>query len=169
MFCHRGHISDVLEGGKFYKLLFDGEALLRKSGKEWRHLVKNQTKLSDEPTKKIQDQPEEPKKLKNDAVIKKRRRKWSKLKSKNSPIKKVDCEEKSKCLKSKAEATKVVQGILDDIVWSAVTIGCRQEPKAIISSILSDVFATLPIDKKLSRLNKRQPEDLFKLGRFLIF
>ena len=125
-------------------------------------MVKNQTKFSDEPTKKIQDQPEEPKKLKNDAVIKKRRRKWSKLKSKNSPIKKVDCEEKSKCLKSKAEAT-------NDIVWSAVTIGCRQETKAIISSILSDVFATLPIDKKLSRLNKRQPEDLLKLGRFLIF
>ena len=129
-------------------------------------MVKNQTKLSDEPTEKIQDQPEEPKKLKNDAVVKKRRRKRSKLKSENLPIKKVDCEEKSKCLKSKAEATKVVQGILDDIVWTAVTIGRRQEPEAIISSILSEVFATLPIDKKSSRLNKRQPEDLFKLSGF---
>ena len=132
-------------------------------------MAENQTKLSDEPTKKIQDRPEEPKKLKNDAVVKKRRRKMSKLKSKSSTTKKVDCEVKSECLKSKAEATKVVQGILDEIVRSAVTIDRRQEPEAVVMSILSDVFATLPIDKKSWCPIKKQPEDLFKLGRFLIF
>ncbi len=58
LFCHHGHVGDILEAGKFFRLHFDGRKLHRKFGKDWLKSFENRPIETENRSEKFENRSE---------------------------------------------------------------------------------------------------------------